>query len=335
MKENPQGWKMVRHNEEMPLKASVRCGICDRPFTAYPQKGKYIYYKCPNNGCCVNIRNTKLHELFGYELSKFTVQEQLLPVIKCSLIEIYQMLHRNEAMREKPMKDELARLKNELEIMELNLATGKLRSDIFDKHSQAHSQKIAVIEAEIEMSSRDSSNLDLYINNALEIVQNLLKLWQLVDFPAKIRLQQLVFPAGLRYMPENNTLRTPEVNPIFSAITLISKYLVLKQPELISSESEKKRQVYLSFSSSNFFWENLEKTAGELESLATQPRVINNPVVSYSGVNPIFSAMTISQIIDTWDQKNVTAPGISQSSGTTIPRLYQSKSRLNPHDPDR
>ena len=106
----------------MPLKATVRCGFCNRPLTAYPQKGKYIYNKCPSNGCCVNVSNKKLQQLFEETILRFEIQRKLVPVLKSQLESKYSMPHKIELVGEKPIKDELAKLKNELEAMELNLA---------------------------------------------------------------------------------------------------------------------------------------------------------------------------------------------------------------------
>ena len=264
---NPHGWKRMNQNDEMPLKGLVKCDKCDRPLTAYPQKGKYFYYKCPNDGCRVNISNTKLHKLFSDELSKFTVQSQLLPLIKKQLEATYIMLHAAETTREKPMKDELTRLKNELEIMELNLATSKISPELFQKVSAGHHQKIRNIKAELETFSRDSSNFDKHMDAVLKNTGNLLKMWQLLDCDGKSRLQKLLYPDGIHYLKENHAVRTISINPIFSAISSISQILTSQSYSGQGQNNEVLPQLYLRFPSSNFFWENLEKMANLFDDL--------------------------------------------------------------------
>lgn len=265
---NPHGWNMIRENEDMPLKASVRCCKCDRPLTAYYKKEKYIYYKCPNISCRVHIQNHKLHKVFEAELAKFTFNPALAPVLKAQLESTYWMLHNHDTTRSKPMREELTRLRNELEAMELNLAVGKLSAELFEKHSSNHQRKIKQIEQELQKLVDDSSNLSNYLQTALQNANNLLKMWHLLDYKGKVRLQNLIYPEGLVFDPENRTVRTKVVNPIFAVINSISTNIGEVNDNSTASESENLHQVNLTFASSNFFWENLEKTALTLSDLA-------------------------------------------------------------------
>ena len=262
----PHGWKNEKHESQMPLKGTILCGVCDRPLTAYLRKEKYIYYKCPNKGCCVNVSSINLHQLFHESLSELEIEKALFSALSAQLESMYSMLHKSETVRLKPMKDEHTRLKNELETMELNLATGKLPLELYKKHSSSHQVKIDEIQQALLSIERDSSNLTSYINNTLEFAGNLVKMWQNLDWNGKVRLQKLVFPEGIYYMPEKGTLRTIRVNPIFSVITSISQHLTSENNGAQASKPQELHQVYLAFGSSNFFWDNLEKIANLLAS---------------------------------------------------------------------
>jgi site-specific DNA recombinase len=259
LNENSHGWKMNRENEEMPLKASVRCGTCNRPLTAYSLKSKYVYYKCPDTGCCVNISNLKLHDLFTAELSKLSIQASLIPVIISHLEATHGMLHASDIAREKPMKDELTRLKNELETMEFNLATSKISPELFQKHSASHTQKISEIELSLKSLAPNGSNLEIMLEKAVKLASNLLNMWQISDYNGKVRLQNLVFPDGLQYMHENNKLLTLKINPILSSISYLSTVYMDIENAIDCQKDEISRQLYLTFASSNFFWECLEE----------------------------------------------------------------------------
>lgn len=285
---NRQGYTNISHANKMPFKATVKCGKCGRPLTAYFQKSKYIYYKCPNKGCCLNLSEKKLLELFEGLLSSYALNKELLPVIKNKLAETYWTLHKADTDRVKPMKDELTRLKNELEKMEYNLATGVINPELFQKVSSGHNQKIQDIEAELKKLGKDTSNFEKYLDSALEFTCNLLKMWQMSNFEGKVRLQKLLFPDGLEYQPENHALRTISVNPIFLEIASFSKDLFAERGEQKCSESEKLRQLYLRFPSSNFFFENLEKTAIVFKAIQYDGWMARNPgilasVASFSG----------------------------------------------------
>jgi len=280
--ENPRGWKMVRDNSNMTMKASVKCGNCNRPFTAYTKKGEYVYYKCPNQGCKANICATKLHNLFEAELLKFSLQASIIPLIKAQLEATYWMLHSSESAREKPMKDELTRLKTELEKMEFNLATSNITLELFQKFSGSHTQRIREIEEGLNIQSQSSSNLENMLENTLIFSSNLLNLWHLSDSIGKVRLQKLVFPEGLQYHSENKVLRTLKVNPIFSAITSISVSNESLENVQSYDQNEKLRQVYLMFASSNFFWEELEVVNAQMIDFEQEyPLVWQDGKVSY------------------------------------------------------
>ena len=84
------------------------------------------------------------------------------------------------------------------------------------------------------------------------------QLWVSSDYSDKQRLQYLIFPDGILYNKENNPVRTPRVNSLFTAISYLS-YISAEnkkcQPIQIDQNS---RWVVLAGLSSNF-WEDVEK----------------------------------------------------------------------------
>ena len=104
-----------------------------------------------------------------------------------------------------------------------------------------------------------------------------------LDLTDKVQLQKLVYPAGLLYVAENHALRTTVINPIFSAITSISKELTTNNTKEKYAEEEKLSQLYLVFSSSNFLWNNLEEIAMQLDDLSQSQYEFSNSTVSMTG----------------------------------------------------
>lgn len=285
-KQVTHGWNVIRENEEMPLKATARCSKCDRALTAYPQKGKYIYYKCPNLGCGVNVSNKKLHLLFHAELSKLSFNFDLIPAVKTQMENTYHSLYHRDSSRERAMREELTKLKKEFEKMEFNLAIGQVSPEIFSRHSASHSSKITAIEEELKLLVQDSSNLSNYLEIAIENLQNLPKMWENLDYTGKVRLQKLVFPDGIIYDQETHAVRTLSLNPIFSAIASISQFLVSKTELQKDLEKEKFHSLYLMFSSSNYFWDNLREIHNHTEYLKSDyPEIWKN--VLYKQTNPL------------------------------------------------
>ena len=207
----------------------------------------------------------------------------------------YWMLHKNDTERLKPMKDELTRLKNELEQMELNLVTSKITPELYEKFSGAHRLKIQEIQEGLGNLSQDSSNLDNMLTNATKLSSNLLNLWQMCDYSSKVRLQKIIFPEGLRYNRENHALRTPKINPILSAITSISISNGISKVDFAIPDEENLRQLYLMFASSNFFWENLEKTANVVAELEKNARLISGTVSTVTMDVPCYNEQSTTK----------------------------------------
>ena len=312
------GWNVIREHEDMPLKASVICSECGRPITGYIKKEKYIYYRCPNGRCGVNIRNIKLHEMFKAEVSKLSINTCLIPAIKSQLEATYWALNKRDTTREKPMKDELTRLKKELETMEFNLAIGNVTPEIYNKHSFAHKQKIQEIEEELEMLIIDSVNLSSYLDSAIQNAGNLFNMWQLLDYKGKVRFQKLIYPNGLVFQPEIPAVGPLEVNPIFSAITSISSTLEASVEYESSLDKPELYSVYSMFPSWTFFWEKLEQTALVFKDFPSHVVAPAYTASSTGDTISYFSSGDTNQSDMTTNDLSWIVPGIGGMTGDTI-----------------
>ena len=66
-------------------------------------------------------------------------------------------------------------------------------------------------------SDFEISNLDSYIEESIEISQNIHNYWQLGDLEGKRKIQKLVFPEGIVIDTTNRTYLTSKVNSLFLA----------------------------------------------------------------------------------------------------------------------
>ena len=78
------------------------------------------------------------------------------------------------------------------------------------------------IEQEIKKNSLDSSNLENYIDNSLELLCNLHNIWRLGNYNEKQKFQNLMFPDGIIYDRKNDVVRTSKVNSVFELTRLLS-----------------------------------------------------------------------------------------------------------------
>ena len=83
----------------------------------------------------------------------------------------------------------------------------------------------AQITASLEIEAFDTSNFEKTIDFVVSIAGNLSNHWVSSDTAEKLRLQELVFPEGIGYNRENDTLLTFRVNSLFAPIPLIAEDL--------------------------------------------------------------------------------------------------------------
>ena len=67
-----------------------------------------------------------------------------------------------------------------------------------------------------------SSNLEKAVEKGLDIVQNISEIWCSSDYAKKQTLQYLIFPEGILYNKQNDTVRTTKINFLFHSIAYLS-----------------------------------------------------------------------------------------------------------------
>ncbi len=255
---NHQGYKINKEQEAVPLKGFCKCSKCGGSLTGYFVNKKYWYYKCKNWQCKLNVSSGHLNNLFTQRLEEYRVNPALVPALKKILEGTYYKLNESDLRREKPLKEEITKLKNELEILGENLSFSRgVTKEMYDKYFAKHNGRIAEVEKELSKMLHESSKLTKYVESALKSSDNMLKMWQLLDYRGKQRLQFLVFPAGMSYDKEKDLVLIPEVNKIMFAIAEVSKVLENCGIENSAEDREKLGFLYLTFVSSNFFWTEL------------------------------------------------------------------------------
>jgi hypothetical protein len=75
------------------------------------------------------------------------------------------------------------------------------------------------IAQEINKTSLEKSNLDLYIDKSLELSCNLHKIWELGNYSEKQQLQNLLFPNEIIYSREKDSCRTTKSTSVLELIS--------------------------------------------------------------------------------------------------------------------
>lgn len=99
---------------------------------------------------------------------------------------------------------------------------GEINQGLYEKFLSKFKKAKDEIVREIEVVSFDSSNLENYIQNSLELFSNINDVWGSSDFNEMQKLQKLLFPEGIWYDRKKDRVRTTRVNSVLELTSNIS-----------------------------------------------------------------------------------------------------------------
>ena len=218
------GYNISLETDHLPLKQFVKCDCCGTSMVGYTVKKKGLhYYKCNKTGCKKNRSQKVLHQKFEELLTRFKCPEELKETMKKMLLYVLSKEINTAPSDTKALKIELAYLRKKLEATEERFVLGEINQKLYEKFRNKFSLKIEQIQAEMSNSKNSLSNLEKAAENALEIASKLPHMWRSGKFNTKRKLQNLMFPEGIRYDRENDNYRTTRTNFLFSLIACLSE----------------------------------------------------------------------------------------------------------------
>ena len=220
LRQRVEGIKYTKKDENLPLKQFVRAASCGTHYTGYLVKQKGIYYYKNNRiGSKENKSAKAMHELFLTLLNQYQISDpQLIELLKQILMEEFlQML--DESMSEiSQVEKQIHEIETNLHTVRKRFALGLIPEEIYKECTTELDEHLRDLQARIQNSSFNLSNLEKAIDVALGYALNLPQTWASGDLEVKKRIQKLVFPDGLVYDHENHQYRTPRVNTLFAVI---------------------------------------------------------------------------------------------------------------------
>ena len=138
------------------------------------------------------------------------------------------------------IEKKISLFKGKIKSLEERYVEDEIEKELYIKYKSKYELEIKAIEQDLSKSQLSSSNLEIAVKKGITISKKASQLWVLSDYSDKQRLQYLIYPDGILYNKENNTLRTPRVNSLFTAISCLS-YILAKnkngQPSQIDQNS--------------------------------------------------------------------------------------------------
>ncbi|QHI36542.1 hypothetical protein IMCC3317_19050 [Kordia antarctica] len=252
---NGGGFKHTKHNIHLPMKGFIKCDRCEKPITGYTEKiYKINYYRCNAKGCSGYSRADKLNEKFKNLLSTLEVAKKFIAPLKCQLNYVFE--YHNESNKDvtEQLKYNLNAIKEKLEKVEERFVYGEINMELYTKFSKKLKLEQEAIEKEIKNNSIEKSKFNLYMDNSIKLVSNLHKTWELSNYVNKQKLQDLLFPHGIRYSREKDSYLSLELNPVLSLISSLSEVLNPKENEEITGKHNKFAYVSLGENLAKVFW---------------------------------------------------------------------------------
>ena len=207
---------------ELSLKRFMRESETGNMFTGYIKKGNY-YYKTRGKQAPFNIRAEKINALFSDELSKYSINKSIAPIIEKKVIEIIKAKFKDETQTATIIESKL----NEIEVkktkLEERFIDGEVPLELYNKYIEKFKQESNDLRQQIGNHQELSSNLEIAIKKGFKIAENIDLVWASSDFDHKTKLQKIIFPEGIAYERQNHRVRTFRVNTIFSLIADIAR----------------------------------------------------------------------------------------------------------------
>ena len=239
-KNNGAGFKHKKNNPHLPLKGFITCDGCGKPITGYTEKiYKINYYRCNAKGCSGYSRADKLNEKFKNLLDAFQINEKLIAPLKLQMKYTFEYYNESNKDITEHLKYNLTAIKEKIEKVEERFVYGEINMELYTKFSEKLKLEYQAIEKEIQNSTIEKSKFDLYVENSIRLLANLTKTWELSNCVVKQKLQNLLFPNGIRYNRQNDSYLSLEVNPILNLINTLSVSYI-KNITTLNTEGMKK-----------------------------------------------------------------------------------------------
>ena len=218
---NSHAYTHKKKNEELPLKQFLICDQCGTQWVGYLVKSKNIYYyKCNQKGCCCNKNAGLLHEDFAGVLNLFSFSPMFEKRIKDKLLKQYGELIAEEQSANRAIQTTLTAVRKKLSDLKERHALGTVELDVYQEYRGRYESSISETLKNYSEHGIEKSNLEKFIDYALKMSQNLGQMWVSGDYEDKLRLQELVFPDGIRYNHKKGDYRTEKMNSAFAQIAL-------------------------------------------------------------------------------------------------------------------
>jgi len=210
--------KRKSDREDIPLKRSILCGICETPLTGSISKGnggEYLYYRCRKCGKkAVSVRGETLEADFKKLLSKILVNDDNYPLLE-------HILQKKHKARQEEIVDEIdgltvqeRKIQSRIDGLYRMRLDGEINKERFEQQSELLETNMSNLQEELEDVRNSICALEELLDAVIPKLDDLTAIRDEIDFEHWLEFFSAVFPKKLRYTSKSG-FETPETTPLF------------------------------------------------------------------------------------------------------------------------
>lgn len=211
----------------LPLRGFLVCPNCSRTLTGSASRGRgnrYYYYHCLST-CGFRQRAEKANELFEECLDHLEFNSTIKQYLKQMLLDNYKTFIKTPVNKKILISAEIDQLNTKLSVARNKLLSETIDDEDYKQIKKECKEKIDLLEEQLnkEDTTRKTVNIQKLINDALESITNIGRLYKESGTTTKRSIIGSIFPEKLEF--DGKTYRTTKMNVIAHRIFLLNNEL--------------------------------------------------------------------------------------------------------------
>ena len=225
-----------RNRADFPLRRFLRCNECGTPLTGGASRsatGKtYDYYNCYKCHAVKSLSANKAAAEFSELLKHLQPSAMLISEFPAVLKAQWKVrMADNEAVVHKLRADLQERRESQAKLLAKYLNDDKNIVPYFEQMNRRFQEEIAALESQIAEADAEKATFEQLWEFSKSLLVDISTAWQKADVSQKQKVQNVLFPNGLRYDPEKGILNS-ENDCLFNRLeNFVSGKMNMARPE--------------------------------------------------------------------------------------------------------
>ena len=202
-----------RNRAELPLRRFLRCAQCEGPMTGAPSKSKtgkqHWYYRCYRCQGAESIPSDRAATEFVNLLAKLRVNGAFTTEFTTILREEWNKTTGASATLLPRLQEQLkAKRASQEKLLVRYLDEDKNIVPLFEQMNAKFAEEIATLEGQIAEANTEKATFEQLLEFSKSMLVDIATAWERADLDQKQRVQNALFPRGLKYDPERGILNS-------------------------------------------------------------------------------------------------------------------------------